>query len=368
MAYGLRTGCGPKKSPLKNRLSDAEYRETLDCLEAIHRCRKLDEFPRHVIAQLRKIIPCNLAGYNEVDLPRNRIVVVFDPPRPELDTARMAEFGKLMPQHPVITYFDRTHDGQALKISDFLSEKEYHERAIYQEFYKQIQAEDQISFAVQISPGFMIGIAFNRAQRSFTEKDRLRLNLARPHIIQAYLYAAELSGRATREFDLHAILRETGVGVIAANPAGEVLHATPGALECLARYLAVPESSPPRLPSRLQEWLREEATRKAAPEPQVFVRELDKLIVRRVPGEERNLLLLSEESGAAIARRLERFALTPREREVLRWVAEGKSNAEIAIILGLTPGTVKLHVERVLSKLGVENRTAAALMVHGVGR
>jgi DNA-binding CsgD family transcriptional regulator len=350
---------------VKNRLSDAEYREVLDCIEGIHRCRKLEEFPRYVLGQLRKIIDCNLAGYNEVDLPRNRIVVIFEPPRPEFDQPVVETFAKLMQEHPVITYFDRTGDGQTLKISDFLTEEEYHQRAIYRDFYRLIEAEDQISFAVQISPGFMIGIAFNRGARSFTEKDRLRLNLVRPHIVQAYLYAAELSGHEEREIDLHVVLRESGLGVIAAEGQGRVLHSTPGALECLAHYLPIPKGGTPRLPRRVVEWLREdEAT--DGPAPLVLVHDLAKLIIRRARGDNRWLLLLSEESGLAISRRLERFGLTPREREVLRWLAEGKSNAEISLILGLTTGTVKLHVERILTKLGVENRTAAALIVHGV--
>jgi DNA-binding CsgD family transcriptional regulator len=59
----------------------------------------------------------------------------------------------------------------------------------------------------------------------------------------------------------------------------------------------------------------------------------------------------------AVARR--RFKLSPREAEVLSWIAEGKTNAEIAIILSLTPGTVKFYVERILSRLGCETRTAA---------
>ena len=61
---------------------------------------------------------------------------------------------------------------------------------------------------------------------------------------------------------------------------------------------------------------------------------------------------------AAAARR--RFALAPREAEVLGWVTQGKTNGEIAIILGLAPGTVKFYVERILAKLGCETRTAAA--------
>jgi DNA-binding CsgD family transcriptional regulator len=51
--------------------------------------------------------------------------------------------------------------------------------------------------------------------------------------------------------------------------------------------------------------------------------------------------------------------LTPRECEVLFWLARGKSNAEIATILGIQSATVGKHLERIYPKLGVENRTAA---------
>ena len=56
------------------------------------------------------------------------------------------------------------------------------------------------------------------------------------------------------------------------------------------------------------------------------------------------------------------LGLTPREVEVLFWISEGKSNCEIAIILGACTGTIRKHVEHILSKLSVENRTAAAVM------
>lgn len=51
--------------------------------------------------------------------------------------------------------------------------------------------------------------------------------------------------------------------------------------------------------------------------------------------------------------------LTPRELEVLRWVARGKTNAEIAVLLFVSPGTVRRHMDNVFSKLGVHTRTAA---------
>ena len=54
------------------------------------------------------------------------------------------------------------------------------------------------------------------------------------------------------------------------------------------------------------------------------------------------------------------FRLSMREHEVLSWVAQGKTNAEIGTILSLSPRTVQKHLEHIFQKLGVETRTAAA--------
>lgn len=56
-----------------------------------------------------------------------------------------------------------------------------------------------------------------------------------------------------------------------------------------------------------------------------------------------------------------RYGLTPREAEVLVWVAQGKTNPEIATILAISPHTVRTHLERTFAKLGVETRHAAGL-------
>jgi DNA-binding CsgD family transcriptional regulator len=51
--------------------------------------------------------------------------------------------------------------------------------------------------------------------------------------------------------------------------------------------------------------------------------------------------------------------LTPREREILAWVARGKTNREIAAVLCLAPGTVRKHLDNVYAKLDVGNRAGA---------
>lgn len=59
---------------------------------------------------------------------------------------------------------------------------------------------------------------------------------------------------------------------------------------------------------------------------------------------------------------LEEMGLTPREAEVLLWVAQGKSNPEISSILGASTNTIKVHLARIFDKIGADNRHAATLI------
>ena len=61
------------------------------------------------------------------------------------------------------------------------------------------------------------------------------------------------------------------------------------------------------------------------------------------------------------AKPLETLGLTPREAEVLFWAAQGKTNAEIAVILGVLPSTAKSHLENIYGKLEVDGRHNATL-------
>lgn len=56
------------------------------------------------------------------------------------------------------------------------------------------------------------------------------------------------------------------------------------------------------------------------------------------------------------------LGLSPKQAETLLWVAQGKTNAEVGLILGITEATVKKHLENIFEKLGVEKRGAASLI------
>jgi DNA-binding NarL/FixJ family response regulator len=77
---------------------------------------------------------------------------------------------------------------------------------------------------------------------------------------------------------------------------------------------------------------------------------------------ERMLLLRVQAASDAAPTRLSSASLTPRETEVLSWIAKGKTNRDVGEILGMSPRTVNKHLEHVFEKLGVETRAAAAAL------
>ena len=74
------------------------------------------------------------------------------------------------------------------------------------------------------------------------------------------------------------------------------------------------------------------------------------------------LLFEQRTANAAVPSRLTNAALTPRETEVLSWLAKGKTNRDIGDILGMSHRTVNKHLEHIFEKLGVETRAAAAAL------
>lgn len=82
------------------------------------------------------------------------------------------------------------------------------------------------------------------------------------------------------------------------------------------------------------------------------------VLLSRVPARAGQAGVDEADSG----QRLAFAALTPRETEVLSWLAKGKTNRDIGDILGMSPRTVNKHLEHIFEKLGVETRAAAAAL------
>jgi DNA-binding NarL/FixJ family response regulator len=177
---------------------------------------------------------------------------------------------------------------------------------------------------------------------------RIRVHLANARLTQSARAALDVSGRY----------------LLAVNGAGRLMWATPQAQKLLSDALAG-ESDDVVLPEPIPQWLDQARKGKAGSKTTVMVtlagNEPLRLQYMGKLGANEFLLRLAKDSGAeAPAEFSSELGLTTREGEVLSWLSKGKTNRDIAQILGLSPRTVDKHLEQIYAKLGVENRTAAA--------
>jgi len=178
---------------------------------------------------------------------------------------------------------------------------------------------------------------------------RIRVHLANARLTQSARAALDVSGRY----------------LLAVNGVGKIMWATPQAQKLLSDALSPDSDDDVVLPDPIPQWLDQARKGKVGSKA---------AIMTALPGDEQLrlqymgrlgtnefLLRLAKDSGAdAPAEFSSELGLTTREGEVLSWLSKGKTNRDIAQILGLSPRTVDKHLEQIYSKLGVENRTAAA--------
>jgi DNA-binding CsgD family transcriptional regulator len=204
-----------------------------------------------IVQGLCGLVPsAEIVGYAELDWKRRRTSYWVDGLGSQVDPADGDDpYWRLHRQHPVCEYFARTGDLRPRRISDLVTQREWRARELYVEGSRPFQYE--IGLRIPARPGVTKTFIFRSSRRDFTERDRLMLELLRPHL-----------------------------------------------------------------------------------------RVIDETYERR--------------------RRLAcDVPLTRREREILGWVEAGKTNAEIAEILWISPLTVRKHLENAYEKLGVRTRTAA---------
>ncbi|HUA51262.1 MAG TPA: DNA-binding response regulator, partial [Candidatus Sulfotelmatobacter sp.] len=186
---------------------------------------------------------------------------------------------------------------------------------------------------------------------------RIRAHLANARLAQSARIALDAAGRF----------------LLAATRSGRVMWSTPQADKLLATVLAPGTGEPVMLPPNVQGWLRKLGDNDSRTEP-VFIpgrpgqSELQLSFVGRIGDDELLLRLASHDVASDEEFLRQHLPLTAREAEVLLWIMRGKSNRDVATILGLSPRTVNKHLEQMFAKLGVENRTsAAALAVRTLG-
>jgi DNA-binding CsgD family transcriptional regulator len=278
--------------------------------------------------------------------------------------ASISVFNSFMHQHPLFRYWD-AHGASTAKWSDFITLRQLREKAIYREYFRYAEVNYQLGTASMGGTSGNIGVACNRYSCDFTEDERQLLEMMTPHFEQALKLA---NGRyALAQVRSSPWVTGNLRAAMIVSDAGEVLFQNEKAEGLWQKFFANAHG----VPAKIAYWLRNDFHRplsipageeilllecEVAQPAQLVESEISTGVPR---GEVVYLLRLTERSATPERVKLQSLGLTPREAEVLSWMAHGKRNAEIAVILGMQPSTVAKHAERIYEKLEVENRTTA---------
>jgi DNA-binding CsgD family transcriptional regulator len=348
------------------RLPRRHLQTVLECIAQLYSEHDLERFPRHVLRVVRGAAPVDFAVYDELDLRRRRHRWVSDPVELDLGATREAH-AAFFREHPFVRHLGRAGDLPPSRLSDFLSRRRYHETALYREAYRAFGVEHQLGFALPaLFPRWSVGLALNRSRRDFSDEERLVFEVLRPHLVQAHRNAQLVT--RLREAAPPAAPEAAPSAVVRLDARRRLPAASPGPGERLGDYLGPRAVAGGNLPDAVRRWLDAHRLPATAADrvpvpcpPLVLERPGRRLILRKVgdSGAE-TAVAIDERATTGPVSLGERLGLTRRQAEILLWVARGKTNPEIATILGLSPHTVHKHTEHVFARLGVETRTAAA--------
>jgi DNA-binding CsgD family transcriptional regulator len=204
---------------------------------------------------------------------------------------------------------------------------------------------------------------------SSANRDDTLLDLLQPHLTQVCQNIQILCQIQQTNQTLQACLSADGSIVV--NPAGQIQTITPQARHLLSQYCRDFKPQGQVLPRHVQGWFNSQQALLSHPNSDssylspLTIEQGERCLKVLLAGhsvKQRYLILLSEQKRSTLTvSALEILGISRREAEVLFWVINGKSNAEIADMLSVTIKTVRKHLEHIYLKLGVQDRVAAVV-------
>lgn len=343
-------------------ISPNEYEVLLNCIRELHSFDDVTTLLAWMLdTALPRLIPSDWISFNEVDLtnPANTKAVI----RPENDPrfpALITRFQELVHQNPLVVRQLNLPNFPVHKISDFLTQADFHQLELYQEVYQALGVEYQMAATVRLGEKHITAFALSRRQTDYTERDRAILEMLRPHLVVAFNNLA--LHRAQRDIldGAELALKELSSATIIVGSQNRILYHTGAGL----RWIGA--TSPGILPAAISDWLKE-PPRNGGPETLRLITADGEIHIRAVPTSslERRLLVLTRKKvPTQIPSSVTGFGLSERQLAVARWISAGKTNKEIAAVLGISPRTVQKHIEHIFEKMGVQNRVAVASKLH----
>jgi DNA-binding CsgD family transcriptional regulator len=347
-------------------LGRRDFHGIMEVVEELYTYDTAEECEVGMLRSLRRVIGCDSFHMSIIDrgLGRARWASSWSLGQPSFNPGITQVFERHMYEHPFMEHWEhRQAAPRSATLSDFVDLSLWHNTALYNEFYRQFSMEQMLGIAVRVSGPSKMHVTAMRETTDFDMRDRRVLDLLVPHLEASYRYCESVSDLKSQLTLLLRGLEVDGGAAIQVDADRRIRHMSAHAQDLLTAYFGTRWVDRSALPPPVDDWLRSHgrAAGFSLRPLQPLVAEGDgrRLTVQFVRSHDGLFLLLSERKLRIAPADIASLGLSPRETEVLAWLAHGKSNAEIAGILGLAPATVKHCLERLYGKLDVNTRAAA---------
>jgi len=347
-----------------SRLRQHDFHAIMETVEQLYTYQTPDACEAGIVESLMRLMDCDNLHLAEVNpkLRRVRWTSNWDPGQRETLPNIREIIARHMHEHPFLLYWN---PGRKIlkptRLSDLVSRPKWHDTGLYKELYRPFRMEHLIGAALPAIGPREVHIVGLREAIDFDERACGVFDLLAPHLAAVYRNAQAVGELETQLASLREGLEANGRVAILLGPGRRIRHISARARELLTAYFHWTDRR--ALPAPLDDWLRRQgltADAAVAPlRPLVAERDGRRLTIQLLRSNGGPFLLLSERKLRIAPADIASLGLSPRETEVLAWLAHGKSNAEIAGILGLSPATIKHCLERVYGKLDVGTRAAA---------
>lgn len=316
----------------------------------------------HVMLQvLNELVPSDSMALNVFEPPDKLSAITL--PENLAKAEQMSEIGRFAHQSPFASYYLATQDVSWKMTTDFMPLEEFHLLDIHRRGLGPLGINQQMGAILAHVDGATYIISLHRTHRGFTENEREILNALHPHLVTSFLNAKYNMGGDNRSVTQLKALMETAPGAYGyINKDGSVAWMQSRAQAWLLEFFPDETNYNGNMPPSVLGMITSSRDEGGTPKS-----------ITQFGNEEFLTIFLSASSMGGWSLRLERkprnnparfrrlTQLTPAENDVLRWMVEGKRNAEIGIILNISSRTVEKHAAHVLAKLNVENRATAII-------
>jgi DNA-binding CsgD family transcriptional regulator len=138
-----------------------------------------------VLPELVRLVGCDVISFNEIGPGPSQFRYTGYPHGGAPDPALAAVFTAYVHEHPLVAHYRANRDPRPVKISDFLSQRQFHNLGLYCEFYRDRSVEHQMAIALPAAGNQVIGIALDRSRTDFGEAERAVLAILQGPLISA---------------------------------------------------------------------------------------------------------------------------------------------------------------------------------------